>query len=95
MDDKMNEFERHLKVYLWDEVENASGIREMHNTEKFKGKHSEAAGTYLIWLEKSYPKVKPENREAQRQQHLKNLYTIFRNHCPNHDIFRFVDEDEQ
>ena len=92
---KINDFERFLKVYTWVDLKDASLIREMHQTDNFKGKHEQAAASYLIWLNRSYPKVTPENREAQRQQHLKNLYKIFRNHCPDHDIFNFIDDEQE
>ena len=91
-DDKINEFERFLKVYMWVEVKDASLIRDMHNTNNFANRYEEAAASYLKWLSTGYPKVNIENRETQRQQHLKNLYTIFRTHCPNHDIFEFIDD---
>lgn len=92
--EKMNEFERHLKIFIWPTVKNASGIRDMHQTDKYKGKYEEAAATYLKWLSVGYPQVNAENKETQRSQHLANLYKIFRTHCPKHDIFMFVDEDE-
>ena len=90
--DKIIEFERYLKVFMWTDVKDASLIRDMHNTENFADKYELAAATYLKWLTTGYPKVNVENREAQRQQHLKNLYQIFRAHCPNHDIFCFIDD---
>ena len=91
-DDKITEFEKHLKFYMWDPVSDASAIREMNQTEKFKGKHNMAAATFLLWMKNGYPKVNQGNKEAQRWQHLTNLYKIFRMSCPEHDIFKFIDE---
>lgn len=93
--EKMIEFERHLKVFLWPTADNASGVRDMNQIDKFKGKHEEAAASYIKWLADGYPRVKVENREIQRNQHLSNLYKIFRTHCPEHDIFMFIDDQEQ
>ena len=71
--EKMIEFERHLKVFLWPTADNASGVRDMNQIDKFKGKHEEAAASYIKWLADGYPRVKVENREIQRTQHLSNL----------------------
>ena len=90
--EKIDEFERYLKVFMWTEVKDASLIRDMHNTDKFADNYEDAAASYLKWLTNGYPKVNAENRETQRQQHLKNLYRIFRTHCPTHDIFCFIDD---
>lgn len=92
--EKIEEFERYLKVFIWPSVRNASAVRDMHNTDKFKDRHEEAAATYLKWMADGYAKVNAENRETQRNQHLANLYKIFRTHCPNHDIFMFIDDSE-
>lgn len=35
-----------------------------------------------------------ENKESQRLQHLSNVYKIFKTHCPNHDIFQFLEDDD-
>ena len=91
----INEFERFLKVFIWPDVKDASMVRELHHTDQFKGKHEQAAGSYLRWLTTGYSKVTPENRETARQQHLRNLYKIFRTHCPDHDIFSFIDEEQE
>lgn len=90
----INEFERFLKVFMWVEVKDSSMIRDMHLTDQFKGQHEQAAATYLRWLTTGYSKVNMENRETQRQQHLRNLYKIFRTHVPDHDIFSFIDDDQ-
>ena len=93
--EKINEFERFLPVFMWGEVKDASMIREMHQTEAFAGKYNQAAASYLKWLAKSYPNVNAENKETQRQQHLNNLYKIFRQHCPDHDIFNLIDDESE
>ena len=92
--EKLDDFENFLKVFMWTNVKDASLIREMQNTDQFKGRHDEAAATYLKWLSTGYPKVADGNKEAQRTQHLSNLYKIFKAHCPNHDIFQFLEDDD-
>ena len=91
--ENLDEFERYLKVFMWVPVKDASMVREMQNTDKFKNQHEEAAASYLKWLITGYPKVTEENKDTQRYQHLSNLLKIFKTHCPNHDIFSFLDDE--
>ena len=79
---------------MWADVKDSSMVGDMNNTANFADKYEEAAGSFLKWLKDGYPKVKQENQEAQKLQHLTNLYKIFRAHCPDHPIFEFLDDEE-
>ena len=92
--ENLDDFETYLKVFMWVPVSDASLVREMQFTDRFKDRYEEAAASYLKWLITGYPKVSAENKDTQRYQHLTNLHKIFKTHCPNHDLFLFLEEEE-
>lgn len=65
----------------------------MGNTDNFAGKWDEAAGSYIKWLKGGYLKVKNENQETLKMQHLTNLYNISITHCSDHPIFELLDDE--
>ena len=89
----IDQFGKHLHLFMWAEVKDSSMVKELGNTDNFANKWDEAAGSYIKWLKDGYPRVKPDNQETQRTQHLANLYNIFTKHCPDHPIFEFIDEE--
>ena len=93
IDSNIKQFGQHLHLFMWTEVKDSSLVREMGNTTAFVNKWDEAAASYIKWLKDGFPKVKNENQEAQKLQHLTNLYKIFTTHCPEHPIFEFLDEE--